>query len=208
MKKVDIDRLIGGKFITFPDTQTHVNIQGIKEKDEVQVICSITNIKKLFQLLQVSNSLDNLYATKKELIIPYLMGSRSDRIMIPGDSFDLKIVSDLNVDTDAIRRNLNTYGPFASTERLMMECAKRGGDRQELHHRVRKHAMKAWEETAKGKPNPLIKNIIEDEYFLSFGTDTMLQVWLSGNCYIGDAPERAIALSKEVFKYLKLGRSS
>jgi len=45
--------------------------------------------------LQISNSLDNLFAKKKNLHIPYLMGARFDRLMQHGDSVDLKVIADL-----------------------------------------------------------------------------------------------------------------
>jgi len=46
-------------------------------------------------LLQCSNALDNLFAKKKILVIPYLMGARFDRLMQHGDSVDLKVIANL-----------------------------------------------------------------------------------------------------------------
>ena len=40
---------------------------------------------------------------------------------------------ELRVDEGASRRLMDVYGPFAATERLLMEAVKRGGDRQALH---------------------------------------------------------------------------
>ncbi len=95
MKIIDLNYLDGVSAILYPDNQPHVNVNDIKEGDNVKVICSITDSIKLFQLLEVSNAIENLFAIKKELAIPYLMGARFDRIMQSGDSFDLKVVSDL-----------------------------------------------------------------------------------------------------------------
>ena len=44
----------------------------------------------------------------------------------------------LRVERQATARLLATYGPFAATERLLMELVKRGGDRQDLHERIRR----------------------------------------------------------------------
>jgi ribose-phosphate pyrophosphokinase len=81
----------------FPDGQVHarINTDEIEENSEVRVICSLSSIKKLVELLSMSNALDGIYAKKSELVIPYLMAARSDRHMIPGDSFDLKVIADL-----------------------------------------------------------------------------------------------------------------
>ncbi len=95
MKIINLNSSEGINITIFPDTQPHVNIPGITEDDEVKVICSLTNTGKLLQLLETANALDNLFAKKKILVIPYLMAARYDRLMLPGDSIDLKVVADL-----------------------------------------------------------------------------------------------------------------
>ena len=54
-----------------------------------------------------------------------------------------KIVDGLRVDERRIAENLRTYGPFAGTEAVLMEAARAGGDRQELHEVIRESAMRA-----------------------------------------------------------------
>lgn len=95
MKTINLNTATGVLFTLFPDNQPHVNIQGIEEGEEVKVICSITDSVKMMQLLQTANALDNLFAKKKVLVIPYLMAARYDRLMQHGDSIDLKVVADL-----------------------------------------------------------------------------------------------------------------
>lgn len=95
MKTIDLNKGENIKLTIFPDNQPHVNVQGISEGDEVKVICSITDSNKLLQLLETANALDNLFARKKVLVIPYLMAARYDRLMVHGDSIDLKVVADL-----------------------------------------------------------------------------------------------------------------
>jgi ribose-phosphate pyrophosphokinase len=95
MKEINLNSQTGIKTFLFPDNQPHVNIQGIAEGDEVKVTCSITDSVKMMQLLQVANALDNLFAKKKILVIPYLMAARFDRLMQHGDSIDLKVVANL-----------------------------------------------------------------------------------------------------------------
>jgi len=95
MKVININQQQGIKFLLYPDNQPHVNIQDINEGEEVKVICSITDSLTMMHLLQCSNALDNLFAKKRVLAIPYLMAARFDRLMQHGDSIDLKVVSDL-----------------------------------------------------------------------------------------------------------------
>ncbi len=95
MKTINLNTATGIQFTLFPDQQPHVNIQGIEEGDEVKIICSITDSVKMMQLLQTANALENLFAVKKILVIPYLMAARFDRLMQHGDSIDLKVVANL-----------------------------------------------------------------------------------------------------------------
>ncbi len=95
MKTINLNTGEGVKITIFPDGQPHINISNITEGDEVKVICSITDTSKLLQLLEAANALDNLFAKKRVLVIPYLMAARYDRLMQTGDSIDLKVVADL-----------------------------------------------------------------------------------------------------------------
>jgi len=95
MKTINLNKAEGIQITIFPDSQPHVNIQSVSEGDEVKVICSLTDTSRLLQLLETANALDNLFAKKKILVVPYLMGARYDRLMLQGDSVDLKVVADL-----------------------------------------------------------------------------------------------------------------
>jgi ribose-phosphate pyrophosphokinase len=95
MKTINLNTGEGVKITIFPDGQPHVNINTINEGDEVKLVCSITDTSKLLQLLETANALDNLFAKKKVLVIPYLMAARYDRLMQAGDSIDLKVVANL-----------------------------------------------------------------------------------------------------------------
>ena len=80
MKTININAGENVKRLLFPDNQPHVNIENITEGDDVKVICSIIDSVALLQLLQCANAIDNAFAKKKMLVIPYLMGARYDRI--------------------------------------------------------------------------------------------------------------------------------
>ncbi|HEY9077389.1 MAG TPA: adenylosuccinate lyase [Anaerolineaceae bacterium] len=67
----------------------------------------------------------------------------------------ITIIKGINIDLAGIKRNLDTYAPFAASERLLMALVKAGADRQEMHEKIRTHAMTAWQAITQGKPNPL-----------------------------------------------------
>ncbi|MGE4633703.1 MAG: adenylosuccinate lyase, partial [Planctomycetota bacterium] len=62
-------------------------------------------------------------------------------------------------------RRLAEYLPFIATEELLMEGVSRGGDRQQLHERIREYSWKARESMVEGKGNPL-RSLIESDDFL------------------------------------------
>jgi adenylosuccinate lyase len=100
-------------------------------------------------------------------------------------------ITNLVVDTAAIERNLNTYGPFAASERALLALAKAGGDRQQLHARLREHALTAWAAIQRGESNPLIDLICGDETFLDLLPAKEIQAAMQVEGYVGDAPKRA-----------------
>lgn len=78
----------------------------------------------------------------------------------------LNISSNLVVYHKVIESHVNNELPFMATENILMECVKRGGDRQELHERIRMHSMEAGKRVKElGLDNDLIERIINDESF-------------------------------------------
>ena len=105
-----------------------------------------------------------------------------------------KVVSGMNVHEAAIRRNLESYGVFAATERLLMELGRRGADRQAMHEVIRNQSLKAWADVQEGKANPL-KNLLsaDPEILRYMSTDEILRC-LDASDYYGDAPEMVIRI--------------
>ena len=101
----------------------------------------------------------------------------------------LKVVSGMNVHIPAIRRNLQSYGVFAATERLLMELGRRGADRQEMHEVIRTQSLKAWAEVQDGRPNPLKDLLCSEESILNFMSEEEIARCLDASDYYGDAPE-------------------
>ncbi|MGL5055463.1 MAG: adenylosuccinate lyase [Fusobacteriaceae bacterium] len=65
-----------------------------------------------------------------------------------------------------IEKHVMAELPFMATEYIIMECVKNGGDRQELHERIRLHSMEAGKMVKiEAKENDLLERILSDEYF-------------------------------------------
>ena len=111
-----------------------------------------------------------------------------------------KLVAGLQVQPRAIQRDLDTYGPFASTERLLMALGKAGANRQEMHEHLRRHALAAWEAVQNGQPNPLIANLVADPLFLRYLAPAEIAGLLKIEGYLGDAPQRARIMVEQIRK--------
>lgn len=109
-----------------------------------------------------------------------------------------KLITGLQVHTSASERLMRLYGPFAATERLLMESVKRGGDRQHLHEVLREHALAAWAATRHGEDNPLVERLCQERDFLALADAETIRTWLDASDYVGDAPERARRLAAEL----------
>jgi adenylosuccinate lyase len=65
-----------------------------------------------------------------------------------------------------IRRHLDDELPFMATETILMHAVRRGGDRQDLHERIRRHSVAAAERVKdEGEHNDLIERIVGDAEF-------------------------------------------
>jgi adenylosuccinate lyase len=76
------------------------------------------------------------------------------------------VASDLVVYPRVIEAHLRAELPFMATENILMKAVSAGGDRQELHERIRIHSMEAARQVKEeGLPNDLLRRIAGDEAF-------------------------------------------
>jgi len=76
------------------------------------------------------------------------------------------IASGLVVYPKVISRNLREELPFMATENILMAAVAAGGDRQDLHERIRQHSQAAAAEVKQhGRPNDLLTRIADDAAF-------------------------------------------
>jgi adenylosuccinate lyase len=114
-----------------------------------------------------------------------------------------RLVKGLTLDQIAIARNLEAYGTFAATERLLMELVKAGADRQEMHEVIRERSMAGWEAVRAGDPNPLPTLLAEDPRVSTYLGPERVRSLLETSGYVGDAPWRARALAEEIRRVLR-----
>lgn len=85
------------------------------------------------------------------------------------------IAQGLVVYPEVIARNLREELPFMATENILMAAVAAGGDRQELHERIRQHSQAAAAEVKqRGKPNDLLDRLRTDEAFAQVDLDAAL----------------------------------
>ena len=101
----------------------------------------------------------------------------------------LNVVDGLVVYEKVITKRLMSELPFMATENIMMDAVKKGGDRQELHERIRQLSMQAGANVKQlGLENNLLELIAADE---TFGlTLEELQQTMDPSKYIGCAPHQ------------------
>ncbi len=115
----------------------------------------------------------------------------------------INITSNFNVNEKVIEKHIREELPFMCTENIIMESVKRGGDRQELHERIRVHSMDAAKMVKEyGKENDLLERISQDDIFnLSYDEIDSL---LDPKLYIGRAENQVNEfLSEHVNPILK-----
>jgi len=99
------------------------------------------------------------------------------------------ISSGIVVYQNVIKTNLMKELPFMGTEEILMKAVLKGGDRQDLHERIRIYSMESAREVKEfGRPNDLVDRIAEDKGF-GFTKEEILDI-LNPNNLCGRAPKQ------------------
>ena len=108
----------------------------------------------------------------------------------------MNVAEDLVVYEKVIDKHIRAELPFMATENIMMECVKAGGNRQELHERIRVLSMEAGKNVkVEGKENNLIDLIKQDEMFTPVWNH--LEEILDAKKFIGRAPSQVVEFIQE-----------
>lgn len=111
----------------------------------------------------------------------------------------LNVVDGLVVYPKVIHKHLMAELPFMATENIMMDAVKAGGDRQELHEKIRRLSMEAGRNVKeRGLDNNLLELIAADP---AFGlTKEELMKSMEPSKYVGRAPEQVEEFLAEVIR--------
>ncbi|SFG42118.1 adenylosuccinate lyase [Oribacterium sp. WCC10] len=111
----------------------------------------------------------------------------------------LNVVDGLVVYPKVIRKHLMAELPFMATENIMMDAVKAGGDRQELHEKIRQLSMEAGKTVKEeGKDNNLLELIAADPSFHLTLED--LEASMQPERYVGRSPKQTEDYINEVVK--------
>ena len=113
-----------------------------------------------------------------------------------GRQLELNVVDGLVVYPKVIEKHVLEELPFMASENIMMDAVKRGGDRQELHERIRVLSQEAGRNVKDlGLSNNLIDLIAADP---AFGmTKEELSAHMEPSAYIGRCPQQVEEFLKE-----------
>lgn len=107
----------------------------------------------------------------------------------------MNVSENLVVYDKVIAKHIAAELPFMATENIMMECVKAGGNRQELHEKIRVLSMQAGKNVKEfGKDNNLIELIKEDKTFAPVH-DKLVEI-LDAHKFIGRAPSQTVEFIK------------
>ena len=105
------------------------------------------------------------------------------------------VTTGLRVNEKVVDRAVREYLPFLATENIMMEAVKRGGNRQELHEKIRQHSMAATARMKEGEPCDLLERLAGDP---AFGmTRAELDAVMDPRIYTGRCAEQVERLIAE-----------
>ena len=109
----------------------------------------------------------------------------------------LNVVDGLVVYPKVIEKHLMSELPFMATENIMMDAVKKGGDRQELHERIRELSMEAGKRVKEeGLDNNLRSLIAQEPMFMT--NEEELAATMDPSRYVGCAPEQVTRFLKDV----------
>jgi adenylosuccinate lyase len=104
------------------------------------------------------------------------------------------VASGLVVYPKIVRKNLMEELPFMATENMIMAAVQAGGDRQEIHERIRQHSWAAVDAVKAGQANDLLTRLKSDELLGAIDIESVL----AGGSFVGRAPQQVDEFLAEV----------
>ena len=104
------------------------------------------------------------------------------------------VAAGLVVYPKTVQRNLDAELPFMATENILMKAVAAGGDRQELHKRIRDHSQQAAQRVkVDAEPNDLLERLAGDEAFAGVDLDAAMEPL----AFVGRSPEQVDEFIRE-----------
>jgi len=121
-------------------------------------------------------------------------------------SLVINIFDGITVYPNVIKKRLDEELAFMATEDILMHCVKKGGDRQVLHEKIRKHSVAAGKKMKQeGSQNDLLDRILTDE---TFGLcETELQDVMSADKFTGMAEIQTEEFLSQVKKVIEANKA-
>lgn len=145
----------------------------------------------------ITLSIDPAFTAATQWLERTLDDSANRRVSVPDAFLALdgtmvlveNVAGGLIVNPEVVRRNLAEHLPFMATETILMDATARGGDRQELHERIRRHSMDAARRMKdEGADADLLERIAGDD---AFGMDEAeLDALIDPSRFVGRAPQQ------------------
>ena len=111
----------------------------------------------------------------------------------------MNVTEDMVVYEKVIERRVMEKLPYMATENILMECVKRGGNRQQLHEIIRELSHEATRRVKmEGKSNNLIEAIAQNDAFALSMEEIKEQ--LNPALYVGRAPSQTVEFNKNVIE--------
>jgi adenylosuccinate lyase len=139
----------------------------------------------------LERSLDDSANRRIFLAEAYLAG---DELLVRS----LRIVSHMVIDEQSIQRNMAIYGPFAATERVLMELVARGADRQEGHEWLREASLSAWQALREEGEVNLLTLVAAHERIRHFLDPDEVAALMDASTHTGTAADRARTLAEQI----------
>ena len=135
------------------------------------------------------------YTLEEVVARNYLITERPDAIL----NIMLNVTDGIVVYPKVIRSRLMAELPFMASENIMMQAVEKGGNRQELHERLRQHAIAAGKQVKEeGLPNDMVDRVAADP---AFGlTKEEITAGLVPENFVGRAPQQVEEFIAHILK--------
>ncbi|MFH1442507.1 MAG: adenylosuccinate lyase [Candidatus Micrarchaeota archaeon] len=172
-------------------------------------VCSLSRFISALPSVMWSNAANSLLertlddSANRRIVIPEAFLALDESLRITGGILDGMVVNEAQ-----IRKNLDRFAPFAMTEVLLIELAKKGADRQKMHELIREMSMMAWRQVQEGKENPLKALALENKQIAKYMKEAEIKDAFNTRFHIGNAIDKCEKFDKLIEDKLKHERVS